>query len=222
MLSESQIEANRANAQLSTGPKTLEGKQRSSLNALRHGLNAQAVLLPHEDAIAFQRHNKKWWADLKPKGALEEQLVQSLVDLSWRINRMRNMETNMLAEAYNQLSPTVIASDPETHTALTMARAARKCEDSIIKLGVHEHRATRAFERTSKQLQELQTVRREREKADMIRAEPIHKMQKQKGITWDPADVGFVLTIPELDAHIWLESLMEEAEIFHRRGGSRQ
>ena len=50
MLTENQLDANRANAQHSTGPKTAEGKKRSSLNAIRHGLNSQAVLLPYEDA----------------------------------------------------------------------------------------------------------------------------------------------------------------------------
>ena len=215
MSSESKRSANRANAQHSTGPKTQEGKKRSRLNALRHGLNSQAVLLPHEDAIAFQHHNEKWFTDLKPKGALEQQLVQSMVDLSWRINRIRNMETNMLADAYNEIAPSVQANDPETHAALTMARAARLCEDSILKLGIHEQRASRAFERTVKQLQELQCARFEREKQEMDDAQSIHKMQKQKEIAWTPSGLGFVLTIPEIDAAIRRKALLQEAEMFH-------
>jgi len=43
MISEKQLEANRSNALLSTGPKTEAGKKRSSMNALRHGINGQGV-----------------------------------------------------------------------------------------------------------------------------------------------------------------------------------
>ena len=49
MASPAQMAANRANAQKSTGPRTLEGKQRASMSALKHGLAAQTVVLPHED-----------------------------------------------------------------------------------------------------------------------------------------------------------------------------
>ena len=215
MLTENQIHANRANAQRSTGPKTQEGKKRSSLNALRHGLNAQAVLLPHEDALAFDRQNQKWFNDLKPKGALEDQLVQSLADLAWRINRMRNMETNILADAYNALSGQV-------HPALALARAARECEDSIVKLGMHEQRATRSFERTSKQLQEIQTARRAHEKSEMSDAVLIHNMQKSKEVFWDPTDDGFVLTIPEIDAHIRRQTLIDNARRHTQSAGAAQ
>jgi hypothetical protein len=49
-------EINRANSQHSTGPKTEAGNQRSSLNALRHGLTGQIVVMPTEDLQAYQLH----------------------------------------------------------------------------------------------------------------------------------------------------------------------
>ena len=54
MASEKQIKANHRNAQLSTGPKTTEGKDRSKLNSLTHGLRARVKdVLPHEDYEEF-------------------------------------------------------------------------------------------------------------------------------------------------------------------------
>ena len=50
MASPAQLAANRRNAQKSTGPRTAEGKKRASLNALKHGMTAKTVVLPHESA----------------------------------------------------------------------------------------------------------------------------------------------------------------------------
>src|SRR5260370_14349874 len=70
---------NRANAQKSTGPRTETGKQRSKLNALRHGLTGQTVVLPAEDHSAYQCHSQSFLHEYQPKGATETQLVQSLI-----------------------------------------------------------------------------------------------------------------------------------------------
>ena len=56
MSTPNRIEINRANAQHSTGPKTESGKQTSSLNAIRHGLTSQSILMPTEDPAAYQQH----------------------------------------------------------------------------------------------------------------------------------------------------------------------
>ena|SRR5579871_2808411 len=86
---------NKANAQKSTGPRTDTGKQRSKFNALRHGLTGQTVVLPSEDHSAYQRHSQSFLDEYRPTGATESQLVQSLIDTSWRINRAAAIETNL-------------------------------------------------------------------------------------------------------------------------------
>src|SRR5580700_9259763 len=89
-------EINRANSKHSTGPKTAEGKQKSSLNALRHGLTGQIVVMPTEDLEAYQQHLKSFTDQLSPKGIIEASLVQALADTSWRLNRVAALETNLL------------------------------------------------------------------------------------------------------------------------------
>src|SRR5580692_9080330 len=96
MSTPSRIEINRANAQHSTGPKTTEGKQKSSLNALRHGLTGQIVVMPTEDLAAYQRHLASFTDEYTPSGATEANLVQALADTSWRLNRVAALETNLL------------------------------------------------------------------------------------------------------------------------------
>src|ERR1700685_2423514 len=89
-------EINRANAQHSTGPKTEAGKKQSSLNALRHGLTGQIVVMPSEDLHAYQLHLNSFTDEYHPKGATESHLVQALADASWRLNRVAALETNLL------------------------------------------------------------------------------------------------------------------------------
>src|SRR5258708_5269681 len=89
-------ETNRENAQNSTGPRTEAGKQRSSLNALRHGLTGQTVVLPTDDLVAYQRHCKGFLDQYQPKNPTEVQLTQTIADLSWRLNRVNAIETNLL------------------------------------------------------------------------------------------------------------------------------
>jgi hypothetical protein len=54
MATPAQIDANRANAQLSTGPSSPEGKAKSSHNALKTGLTGRTILLPTDDVAAYQ------------------------------------------------------------------------------------------------------------------------------------------------------------------------
>jgi hypothetical protein len=83
--SERRLAANRANAQLSTGPKTPEGKAVSSLNAVKTGLTGRAVLLASEDVAAYEEHIERFRRTFQPVGDHETQLVQNLADTQWRL-----------------------------------------------------------------------------------------------------------------------------------------
>jgi hypothetical protein len=85
MTSFRQIEANRRNAQLSTGPMTDEGKRRSRPNAVRHGLTAETVIDVLEDAEDYEAFEVAVTADYDVQAAVERQLV--LASLLWRLRR---------------------------------------------------------------------------------------------------------------------------------------
>jgi hypothetical protein len=86
--SERRLAANRANAQLSTGPTTPAGKAKSSLNAVKTGLTGRTVLLPSEDAEAYAAHLARYQEEFQPVGVRETQLVQNLADTQWRLDRI--------------------------------------------------------------------------------------------------------------------------------------
>jgi hypothetical protein len=101
---EHRTRANRANARLSTGPRTESGKQRSSLNALRHGLTAQTAVLPTEDPEAYQGHIQQFLDEYAPANATETQLVHEIANTAWRLNRIPFLEAELLSQDPNPQS----------------------------------------------------------------------------------------------------------------------
>ena len=90
-----QIEANRRNARLSTGPTTDEGKKRSRQNALRHGLTAETVIGALEDAEDYAAFEMAVTSDYDAQTAVERELVLRLASLLWRLRRATAIETGL-------------------------------------------------------------------------------------------------------------------------------
>jgi hypothetical protein len=95
MTSLRQIEANRRNARLSTGPVTDEGKKRSRWNAVRHGLTAETVIDALEDATDYAAFETAIKADYDPQTAVERELVLRLASLLWRLRRATAIESGL-------------------------------------------------------------------------------------------------------------------------------
>jgi len=95
MTSFRQIEANRRNARLSTGPATEEGKQKSRQNAVRHGLTAETVIDALEDAEDYRAFEMAVTADYDAQSAVERELVLRLASLLWRLRRATAVESGL-------------------------------------------------------------------------------------------------------------------------------
>jgi hypothetical protein len=105
MTSEKKAEANRRNALKSTGPKTPEGKAAVRLNALKHGLLSQEILLPGEDEEALRDLGEHLQAELQPVGELENLLVDRIIASYWRLRRLGRVEAGIFAwELYGELA----------------------------------------------------------------------------------------------------------------------
>jgi hypothetical protein len=187
MSTPSRIEINRANSQHSTGPKTEAGKKQSSLNALRHGLTGQILVMPTEDLQAYQSHLNSFTDEYDPQGATESHLVQALADASWRLNRVAALETNLLSITY---TPAGLVDG-----LLDQAKA-------LANLSMHSQRLSRQFERTVAQLRDLQKTRRAQEKHDLNDLLDIMEMYESKGETYDPSEDGFVFSESQINERI--------------------
>jgi hypothetical protein len=127
MTSLRQIESNRRNAQKSTGPITEEGKQRSSRNAVRHGLTTETVIQLLEDPDDYHAFEMAVTADYDPDSAVERELVLRLASLLWRLRRAISIETSLFQVQYenhpdpNELPEAGAAEQSQVITILNSA-----------------------------------------------------------------------------------------------------
>ena len=101
MVSQIQLEANRRNAQLSTGPITPEGKAAVRLNSLRHGLRARATLLPPENSEDFDQLCDDLEAEWRPQTRTEQLLLEQMAVSQWLLMRFALSEAGVFM---NQMS----------------------------------------------------------------------------------------------------------------------
>ena len=96
MATKEQVAANRENAKKSTGPKSPAGKARARLNGLTHGLRAEEVVLPSEDAAEFEAFVAAWVDDWKPPTTARAVLVEEAAVAAWRKGRCVRAEATRL------------------------------------------------------------------------------------------------------------------------------
>lgn len=99
MTSEKQLIANRANALKSTGPRSLQGKQRVGQNALKHGLSAKDAVTKLESKKKFEEYRSSLITQLCPVGAAEELLCEKIVTTAWRLRRVIRLESAIMDDA---------------------------------------------------------------------------------------------------------------------------
>ncbi len=186
--SSDRVTANRANSQHSTGPRTEAGKQRSSQNALKHGLTAASPVLPTEDRAAYDQHCRKFFDQYKPANATESQLVQELVDTSWRLNRIPLLEAGALAHA-------IPPAGPEQDAAFDIVEASRV----LATLGLHSGRLSRQFQKALDKLRELQEDRSKREFQEFRDAAALLELHKSERIPFRPVEHGFVFSADQIE-----------------------
>ncbi len=198
--SSKQVLANQQNAEHSTGPRTREGKRAVSLNALRHGLTSQLVVLPNEDHSHYIRFSTALKADLKPEGTVEKMLAQTICDTQWRLERGRAMESTILAMGHLEAQPTHIAEIEirDVQTAMVEANTWARHESVLRNIHMQETRLTRALYKAMAELREHQARRKQEAQDALEDAVAAYTYHKQNQLTFIPSEFGFVFTTSEL------------------------
>lgn len=134
MATDKQIAANRENALKSTGPRTPQGKRRSSMNALKHGCASKRVIVPGEDPDDYEELLDSLWLTYSPRDGIEEVLVHQLTNLSWRIRRVEHGEAMLGWYRFNCVDidrhlQRKLAAPPQDKEELNQYRLGRSLQD---------------------------------------------------------------------------------------------
>ena len=109
-ISPQKLAANRANALKSTGPRSPEGKAKSRLNALKHGLCTAIACLPNESRADYEIIKREILHDLDPIYPLHHYIADRIADTLWRLRRVQDAE-NKLFEKEAQAAPEELGDD---------------------------------------------------------------------------------------------------------------
>ena len=90
-----QIEANRLNAQKSTGPRSVEGKAVSCFNAIKTGIDAKSQIVRGEDPADLQTLTAEYRERWQPATPEQRLLVDTLIDCEWLLRRFRKAEAQL-------------------------------------------------------------------------------------------------------------------------------
>jgi hypothetical protein len=96
MATQAQIDANRLNAQKSTGPRTPEGKAKSRRNAVKLGLSASAVMISGEDSREMAEIGQDYYRLCPPVNAVQRFHFENVVYCDWMIRRCRRIEAELM------------------------------------------------------------------------------------------------------------------------------
>jgi hypothetical protein len=149
-----------------------------------------------------QRHSQSFLDEYQPKGATETQLVQSLLDTSWQLNRAAAVETNLYSLGITEMEDRTRANHPEAETALAMALAYREHNRAFANISIYRQRLTREFQRTLTLLRQMQAERRKNEERQFDNAAKILKMPKDENSPYNLADDGLVFSKAEIETYM--------------------
>ena len=219
VLSPRAIEANRRNAQKSTGPRTEAGKQKIRLNAARHRITAQVLILPPDERDVIEAFCQPLIDNYHPEGPEELQLARAIAEGYWRLNQARAAITNRIALTAGYRQPEPMAEchpqvEYASHTANTFAEDA----NTLRLISLYEQRTMNLLQKQKRELETIQQTRRQAHDAALADATLLYKTTAANGQPWKPdqeaqANGGFVFSAASLQAAAARSELLRTAHL---------
>src|SRR6266436_588897 len=147
-----QVSASRANGARSLGPVTPEGKKRSLMDGVRHGLLARCVVLDNESRDCFDQVVTQYLECFRPANDVELGMIEEMIAAFWRQRRAWAIETSLM--------DTAISKEPGDDELIRIANAfaslSQQPQSALISR--YEARLHRMFQHALKNLLLLRTI----------------------------------------------------------------
>jgi hypothetical protein len=180
-VSDAQLAANRANAQLSCGPVSDAGKAVSSQNNFRHGLSVASDadefrVIATESQAAYDQHLADFRAEWKPETATEHDLVNRMVSHQWLRLRALTLQDKFFDTATGELSETK-KFDLFRRYETSHERSYNKALGDIMRLRAFKTREQNGFESERRKNAEHEAkIKRLKVKANLQEVQMVDKL----------------------------------------------
>ena len=197
MATQKQIKANRRNARKSTGPKTDQGKEAVSQNAVKHGLFAESVI-KGENPSDYEAFHDEMLAELAPVGMMEIILAERAISLVWRLKRAERIQNQAIDVMIERDEPSPLEKSlqkwmpkdigPDTRGAgpeLVLGRSIIKDYSNsrvLDRMMLYERRIENSMIKTMRELERRQLIRQyQQQEADeeLTRQESVQSAEKK-------------------------------------------
>lgn len=155
MATSAQVDANRQNAQQSTGPQTAEGKRAASQNALKHGLRSPSPVARGEDPANWIAFAMEVVAECDPVGVAQRLLAERIAFLQWKLLRVPEIEVMMMDATCNQLRERSKRKGFQAPLHPSAGLLIAYDLDTMVKLQAYEMRLQRALETARREFRQL-------------------------------------------------------------------
>ena len=182
-----------------------------ALNAYRHGLTGQVLILTPEDEIAYKAHCQNIHDSLAPVGGMEIDLAQEIADDRWRLKHAAALDNNINSLGLTE-PDTITAHHAQIDTAFAKARIWLSDPKNRTLLSLYEQRIKRKELQTMALLRQLQQERREALKQAVEEAALLAQLAASKGESFDIASYPhFDFSSPEIARSVLHAQRLAEA-----------
>jgi hypothetical protein len=203
MSTEAQINANRANAQHSTGPTSDAGKAKVSFNAVKTGLTGRAMILAPNEAAQYEALMLAYQKLYQPVSVEETALTQSIIDIVWRLDRIPALESSLLLIGRRELdekNPRELSADPAE--AEMQIRRHQDFAKDFRNLHLQETRLVRRRDRETAELRRLQNERKAKETEALDKAAQACLLAKHRNQPFNFGEFGFEFSSQQFESHL--------------------
>ena len=186
------------------GPKTPEAKEKTRLNAYRHGLTGKTLIIAEEDSKRYALFSTNFLAKLAPVGEDELFLANAAVNQAWRLQTIPTHCQNIIMLGHFDGTQKLFHSDhPEIQATVIEAASVAKRAETLERLSLYEQRIQKSFERYIAQLKQAQTDREAKRLAELEEARILYEFSKTRDLPWQPSDDGFVFSLAQIELYTY-------------------